>query len=232
MIGAGTVRRKFGRLIFAIVFASISTSTLWVAIQKQFRIQKVEVVGAQFEVIIDEDKMNKNLLFFPAQKVRAQLLVQNPILKDIQIRKKFPHTIEIIAYARDPSARLTLSDHEVIVDNEGVVLGLAGAEHRVLPLLSLSISNGSLGTTIDDPNVRQSLAIVKGIGKDIAIISITNIDSTTLLAKTDRVDIYFPQNGETSDKVATLQTLISGFRIKGNLPKVIDLRFDKPIVTF
>lgn len=214
-------RRRFGRLFFAIIFALLLTVGLGIAIQKQFRIQKVEVVGAQITVVIDEDKMNKNLLFFPAQKVRMEFLAQNPLLKDIHIRKKFPHTIEIIAYTRNPVARVALSDREVVVDGNGVILGSSQTEHQRLPII--------MGIGEDNESLQWSLTIINGVAD---IFSITNIDSTTLLAKANGIDIYFPQSEIILGKVATLQTLITGFRIKGNLPKVIDLRFDKPIVTF
>lgn len=232
MITSGTMRRKFGRLIFAFFLTIGSTAVLWLTARDLFRIQSVEVVGAQITVLVDQNKINKNLLFFPTQKVRAELLAANPLLKDIEIRKKFPHSLLIIAYMRDPIARLDLPDRQILVDRDGVVLGLAGSIDHALPVVLLPITSVPVGTTIEDARVRQSLAILAGMGKDIAIRSITNVDNSTLLAKTDTVDIYFPQNGETFDKVATLQTLIRGFRIKGTLPKVIDLRFDKPIVTF
>lgn len=214
-------RRRFGRFVFFLLFAILLTTGLWITIDKLFRIQRVEIVGTQISVVIDEDKMNKNLLFFPSQKIREQLLAQNPILKDITIRKKFPHTIEIITYTRDPVARVALSKREVVVDSSGVILGTSLSEYQKLPVI--------IGVTENSESLKRSVAIIIAVSE---IYSVTNVDGTTLLAKTSTTDIYFPQIGDMQFKVATLQTLLSGFRIKGTLPKMIDLRFEKPIVTF
>lgn len=214
-------RRRFGRFVFFLLFAILLTTGLWITIDKLFRIQRVEIVGTQIGVVIDEDKMNKNLLFFPSQKIREQLLAQNPILKDITIRKKFPHTIEIITYTRGPVARVALSKREVVVDSSGVILGTSLSEYQKLPVI--------IGVTENSESLKRSVAIIIAVSE---IYSVTNVDGTTLLAKTSTTDIYFPQIGDMQFKVATLQTLMSGFRIKGTLPKMIDLRFEKPIVTF
>lgn len=214
-------RRRVGRSVLTIFFTLLFTSGVGMAIQKQFRIQKVEVVGAQISVIIDEDKMNKNLLFFPTKKVRMQLLKQNPLLKNIVIQKIFPHTIRIVATSRRPIA--IIAESHLLVDSEGVILGAGETADNSLPLVYVAMA---------DPALRQSLEILRGLGKENGIVSITKGTSGTLLAKTSTIDIYFPQNDTILDKVATLQTLLAGFRIKGILPNVIDLRFDKPIVTF
>ena len=45
-----------------------------------------------------------------------------------------------------------------------------------------------------------------------------------------QLDIFFPQDGDIVEHIRTLQTLFTGFRIKGVLPAHIDLRFGKPVV--
>ena len=214
-------RKKIGRIIFAILIVIGITIGLWIAVRDLFQITHVEVIGAQIDVRIDQEKMNKNLLFFPTQKIRTQLLSQNPLVENIEIQKKFPHTIRIIVTSRMPIARVALSDRTVLVDREGVVIGLSGDADN-FPLLSLNN---------DESLLIESLEIVARMEQG-ELLSITKIDNATLLAKSTTTDIYFPQSDQIQNKVATLQSILSGFRIKGTLPKVIDLRFEKPIVTF
>lgn len=214
-------RRRFGRFVFFIIVTILLTTSLWIIIDKLFRIQRVEIRGAQIGVVIDQEKINKNLLFFPVQKVREQLRNQNPLLKDIVIRKKFPNTLEITAHTRDPVARVSLDNREIVVDSAGITLGISQQEHQKLPVI--------IGVTENSESLQKSVIIIAGLSD---IYSVTNINGSSLLAKTSTTDIYFPQKHDLNDKVATLQTLLSGFRIKGTLPKMIDLRFEKPIVTF
>lgn len=224
--------RKFGRLIVAIILAISGSFGLYALTKRVFTIDSIEVVGTQIDVSINEQKINKNLLFFPTENVRLQLLKDNPIIKDVQIRKKFPHTLVIVAYARTPIARLEFPLLSVLVDRDGVVLGQASLQDSSLPLLRLDIPQVNPGNMLTDPRLRQSLTFLSSLNEDIHIAYIAELDNQSLRAKADKLDIYFPQNGTIVSKVATLQTLTSGFRIKGILPKVIDLRFDKPVVTF
>ncbi|KKU88687.1 MAG: hypothetical protein UY16_C0003G0029 [Candidatus Gottesmanbacteria bacterium GW2011_GWA2_47_9] len=78
----------------------------------------------------------------------------------------------------------------------------------------------------------QSLRFAEAVGGQEVISSITARDGPSLVATIGETDILFTQDVEVETVATTLQTLLTGFRIKGSLPKTIDLRFDKPIVTF
>lgn len=218
-VAASTFRRRFGRLIFVGMLVFFITTGLWIVVRREFKIQTIEVVGKEVIVKLDERRIDTNLLFFPTAKVRSDLLSENPLLKDVQFHKKYPATLVIVAIPRSPIARVALTGRTVLVDSEGVVLGLASAKDEKLPL-------------IEESNLKQSLGFLTHMKDMLLVESITIIDSKTLLAKAGKLDIYIPQHIDLTSKATTLQTLIRGFRIKGILPKVIDLRFDKPIVTF
>ncbi len=74
--------------------------------------------------------------------------------------------------------------------------------------------------------VRSHCGECRGEGK-----SISEKDSASILATMGHTNIFLPQKGDLKVKAGTLQTIVMGFRIKGTLPTVIDLRFEKPIVT-
>lgn len=223
--------RRYGKtiLILVLVLAVSTGVALWLG--RFFDVQNIEVVGPTVSLSVDQKKLDKNILFFPSEKVRAQILLDNPMLKDVQIHKKLPHTLVIVAYPRSPIARLATGDHEVLIDENGFAVGLASVSDGTLPLLSFSLEGIPIGRKNTDPRVSSSLAFIKGIG-DIKVTSIQELDSASLTARIAETDIYFTQGEDVASKVNTLQTIIAGFRIKGTLPKVIDLRFDKPIVRF
>jgi hypothetical protein len=77
-----------------------------------------------------------------------------------------------------------------------------------------------------------ALAFLNGTRDFLPIQTITIEDDSSLRAKSNTMDILFPQDGSMPAILATLQTLLSGFRIKGTLPTLIDLRFNKPMVKF
>jgi hypothetical protein len=89
-----------------------------------------------------------------------------------------------------------------------------------------------IGEKITDPRVSAGISFITGMRDILSVSSISVEDERSLRAKCDKLDILFPQDGPIAPILATLQTLLSGFRIKGTLPTFIDLRFNKPIIKF
>lgn len=183
------------------------------------------------QIVIDEKKMSKNLLFFPSGRARKELLADNILLSDVQFQKKYPHTLVIVPLLRPAFVRLRSGDRVVLVDRTGVVL-MDGDQGLALPIIQFSLPFVRVGETITDKRVQMSLAVLDGLQKAFTIISITEFDGPSLFVKTDKTDIFIPQESDVVGILATLQTLITGFRIKGTLPAVVDLRFDKPVIKF
>lgn len=220
------VRRSIGLGIILIVIA-----VFYRIVTTAFAIRTVEVIGSGVEVSLDEAKLTKNLLLFPAQKIRERLLHDNPLLRDVVIRKKYPHTLVIEPVKRVAAAVLVTGDQSIVLDREGVVLPQSERE-STLPAVIMDVGTVHTGQAVTDSGVLVSLRLIEGLGDSWHIVSITKQESGLLVAKYQESEIFFTQEKDPVALSATLQTLLAGFRIKGSLPKVIDLRFDKPIVTF
>jgi len=222
-------RRKFGKLIFLLFFTLAASVILYLFITRFFSIQTIIVDGQNVRLIIDNKKIPKNLLFFPSDRIRQELLRDNSLLADIQFQKVFPHILKIRPIIRIPFARLIVDGRLVLVDRSGVALQ-DGDGGLPLPLISVSINPFRVGETISDPKLQFALTILDLTKPYLTVVSITNTDGSTFLVKDAKTDIFLTQDKQASGTLATLQMLITGFRIKGTLPTVVDLRFDKPIV--
>lgn len=229
LIHAGTVRRKFGRIIlvcFSILLVSIF---FYLLVTRMFLIQTIEVVGQNVTVVVDNNKIPKNLLFFPSERIRSEILRDNPLLSDIQFEKNYPHTLKIKAILRSPFARLFSGDRMVLIDRDGVVL-MDGDEGLRLPLITIQLLSIRVGETLHDQGVQFVLAFLKGTSEYLTPESVVQLDSASFQVKDAKTDIFITQEKPVNQTLATLQMLIAGFRIKGTLPSVVDLRFDKPVV--
>ncbi len=200
-------------------------------INSLFSLQTVEVVGQDITIELNKKLLHTNLLFIPLDQVRKQLLKDYVLLSDVEIQKKYPHTIRIIPKLRLPIARLYTRDRIVIVDKEGWVVGDVQSQ-ATLPSLEFDIAHVFTGMKIQDARVLASLTFLSALPYDMQIERITIHDNASLRATSDRIDIYIPHAADMKKIATTLQTLRTGFRIKGKLPVIIDLRFDKPVVTF
>jgi hypothetical protein len=224
--------RKFGKSVgYVLLFILFSGAVYWVSMW-MFTIKSIIVVGNNIQVKVDEARLPKTLLLFPSAALREQLLKDNPTLSDLQFQKKYPHTLVIVPALRTAVVRLSLTGREVLVDESATVLGDADATSAPLPRLVIPLTAVHIGEKIADPRVTAGISFITGIRDTLQIRSISVEDERSLRAKSDKLDILFPQDGSTPSTLATLQTLLAGFRIKGTLPTFIDLRFSKPIVKF
>ena len=190
------------------------------------------VVGKNIHVNVNKEYLPNSLIFFPSAKIRDQLLKDNPILADIQFKKHYPHTLLIIPTLRTPVAFLRIGSRDVLVDKSGIVLADADASSKELPHIIIPLSAVRIGETITDSRFVAALAFLAGTRDMVPIQTIIIENDSSLRARSSTMDILFPQDGSMSAILATLQTVLAGFRIKGTLPTIIDLRFNKPIVKF
>lgn len=230
--------RRFGKYVAYGVIAVLLSIGLYFLSSFLFAIRTIEVASSDIKLEVDERRIPKNLLLFPAKKIADDLLIHNPLLSSISFIKKYPHTLVIVPQVRKPVARLITPDRRVLIDIEAVVLG---EDDGVLALPSVEYPAVGLrvGGTVHDLGVVQAVRVMSVISSIISISRVVPLEERYLQAEGSvqssegkQLRILFTHNQDISTLVTTLQTLMTGFRIKGTLPALIDLRFDKPIVTF
>lgn len=230
---AGTIfTRKFGLTIMYGVLFLIVSAGIYLAISKLFAIHEIRVVGGNIQVSVDEQRLPRTLLFFPSDTLRAEILKNNPVLADIRFEKWYPHTLVIVPTLRPAAAVLITPSRRVFIDGQSIVLAEANNSAGGLPQIIASISGLRIGQRVSDNRVVSSLAFFTGMQSTLPLETATISDDGVVKAHSGNLDILFTQDEKTPKIITTLQTLLTGFRIKGTLPSVIDLRFDKPVITF
>ncbi|OGG34522.1 hypothetical protein A2363_04995 [Candidatus Gottesmanbacteria bacterium RIFOXYB1_FULL_47_11] len=222
------MRRKYA-LFFRILLFVIFSLCVYIGVTKLFALTSILVIGENIQITVDLKKLPKTLLFFPSEKIRSDLLAANPILGDITFEKKYPHTLVINPVMRSAYAILITPSRQVFVDDQGVVLGDTPGTPPGLPTIRVDAPNIRIGQKIADPRIVAALSFLRGT-RGVLPVGLVEEQSGSLHAVSATLDIFFTQDA-IEQTLATLQTLIAGFRIKGTLPKVIDLRFDKPVIT-
>lgn len=214
--------------ILAVFFVSALLS--WI-VNTVFTVRSIEVVGEGVRISIDPEKMPRNLLFFPVERVKNDLLRDYPTIASITIKKKYPGTLVIMATLRVPKAIVVTLNSTYAIDKEGVVLE-EYPEKTLLPIIRIDVPPAPLGKRMTDPRITVGLSFLRDTEGSIAITRITSGEGDTLQATDGIMNILFSQKSDIQAIARTLQTMLMGFRIKGALPASIDLRFAKPVVTF
>lgn len=223
------VVRRFGKIIILLCVAIGVSFAAYYFITSTFRLRKIEYVGEGAIIQIDETRIPGNVLFFPAERIRKTLLTDHPELKDVYVTKKFPNTLRIEPVFREPYVLLQAKDKVVLLDREQVVVAYASGVERY-PRLKMPISVEKKGQKLDDDRIRLAIGFLVSTAPLVHFTEVTEVDSLSLSFKSDTTEVFITQNADLADVTTTLQTLIEGFRIKGILPKIIDLRFSKPII--
>lgn len=195
-----------------------------------FQVKHIEVTGDPVQLEINQSIFVNNILFFPTDSVARQLKLDNPLVKSVEIRKKFPSTLEFVIYKRRPIAEISTDGIRFGVDEESVVTEASPNEQ--FPMITVSIPLVRIGVTVKDPTVVQSVALISKTKPLIQWSSFEPYETQSIRARTGQTDILITQTSDLQQVLDTLQTLMEGFRIKGTIPKSIDLRFGKPIVQF
>lgn len=223
------MKRKLITVIVAIgILAATMAVIFWIV--HAFTITNIIVSGDAARIEVNAKQFVGNILFFNADSAIAQIVEDNPLVKSIEIKKHFPSTLELVVYKRQPIARLKTSSAIVGIDGDGVVTDALGEDS--LPVIEIDVPLVRMGQVMKEDAVKQAAAIVSAIQPLVQVRKIERYESASLRVITKETNIFFPQKGDIRKTLDTLQTLISGFRIKGTMPKTIDLRFDKPVVQF
>lgn len=226
---AYTVRRTL-RIMGVIVLIILLAVLFGFLIARAFELKRVEVEGAGIAVSVNRDKLGQSLLFLQTARVREELLENYPLLFSVRFEKKFPDTLIIHLIKRQPYVILVSRGIQYPLDRDGYVLDAVPRESGY-PVFFLDTPPLSVGSPVKEEKVRTGLTFLTALSGSVPVSTIREVDGAYLAARSGNTNIFLPQKGDIRGKAATLQTIIEGFRIKGNLPSVIDLRFDKPVVT-
>lgn len=220
---ASIVWRRISRYVLTFCFIASVSYGLYFLCSSLFSVRRIEIVGDRIGVQIDEGRMPRNLLFLPAEKIRADLLSAYPQLSDVKISRIFPHTLRLVFDRRSAVARYDSGAIQSSVAADGMILGPALPEDENLPLISAP------DTSLFGPILHAILAF-RPLG---------HLEKVTVLDDGNSLDIHFSDtdivisvNSDTGPAADTLQTLLSGFRMKGKVPARIDLRFQKPVLSY
>lgn len=230
-VSRGVVIRKFGKVFAAVVLVAAGLGLFLVAGNFLFTIRAVEVVGVGVTVAIDEQRFVKNLLFFPSDALRVQLLREYPLLESVEIHKKYPHTLLVVAHKRPAVAAIANGNRTFLVSRDGTILGDADGRERI-PVGYFQVRAYAPGERVSEKDAAAFIGFIAHLPDVSQVRDGTTHDAASIRVKLATMDIYVALDSDMAAKASTLQMLLAGFRIKGTLPAVIDLRFDKPIVTF
>lgn len=194
-----------------------------------FRIKKVIVISSSAEIRGLNQLFSQNYLSLNEEITAQKLLTVNPLIKNIKISKTFPQTLTLNVFWRKPQAKILLDDKIILIDEEGKAS--AGYPDGLTEITGTKITLPASGST--DWRILKSVNYITVLSKSgirVNNIYIFDEESIFILDLADGEEVKIPFQTDPDKVSASLQVIISRFRIEGKFISSIDFRFDKPLV--
>tara|TARA_B100000902_G_scaffold90350_1_gene94029 strand:+ start:1550 stop:2293 length:744 start_codon:yes stop_codon:yes gene_type:complete len=231
-------------IIFFIAIIGLCVLSLnWADFKKIYEVKQVNIHGTNFfdQSIIEEksnDMMLYNIFNSDLRNYKDEILGFDHII-DCKISRKFPTTIDITIYEREPIALIN-SDELIILDSEGVCLPVEYCDLS-LPILTNFKSNPELypkGSTTTSTNVLNSVELIRYTKDNFSMIY--DEISEFVFNENSEYEIIL-KNGKTriilgsknlQDKIKYLSSFQETLKEEKNIKdfKYIDLRYSKQII--
>ncbi len=219
--------------VLLLVFFSI-----FVLIGEKFRVTHIvveSIPNMQLNGLSSADRAFLPLL--SERSLELRIVRQNPMVQSVKVTKRFPDTLDVSVTLYTPVAFVQTDNGYFKLAEDGRIIGFTQTRDSSLPLLiyyqKLSKNSFDVGDRIGYQDIDAALFFAR---------SLTNLDEKPdsvdiggfdmIVCNIGRKQIVFTSEKSVHDQEYALEELIRQFKIEGKGYQKIDLRFDKPVVTF
>ena len=196
----------------------------------RFQLKKVIIISQNKEIRGLSVFNKANLLLLNNEQIIYFLLSKNMFIKSIKLSKSFPSSEKMEVIWRMPYAEIISSRDPFYIDSEGFPAESDTAFSQIPQIYSpnIIINNAS-----PDWRLKKAVYLINLLDKKnlhLAKIAIDNNSQVFTGLIDDSIEIIIPLNSDPQVVSASLQTIISRFRIEGKFIAKIDFKFEKPVV--
>lgn len=239
-------RRKFGSTVLFVIkiiaICAFICGLVYVFFKLDyFDISDVEIKGVKNFVsstdlneLAESRSLGKNIFLFKKRKLEESLKKDFQGAKTILIRRKLPSTLVVNVEERVALAVVKdLQDDYFLVDNEGYVLGKIDPSKTNLPKVNYG-ADISVGFILEPGLVLRFLSLLKVLDENKILVSDLTITSEHISFYIDSNDVQVLISNKKSEKesVEVLGSLLEKLSTEGKDPSLIDLRYDKVVVSY
>lgn len=185
--------------------------------------------------------LGENIFFIDLNKLKEEIELNHPELKDIVVRRVLPNKLIVQAKKRRPLMQIR-SDRFYLVDEAGVILPDAkNFPQEDIPIVSGISGNiagirGSRFSMAEKQAIDKALLLInaissnKRLSKDrLKMIDMRDIHNVSFFLEENNVEIKIGES-EFQKRLDVLATVIEQLGLDIERVRYIDLRFDDPIV--
>jgi hypothetical protein len=168
------------------------------------------------------------------------IVKNNPYVKAVKIEKEYPSSLHLKVTYYSPLALLKVKDGFFLLSDEAHILAKSREEiqGKKLPLMNyyqnIPFSTYQAGQQILFKDIQDSMYFLqnmKELKPEVISIDIAGFYMLGLYTRTGE-KYFFSSDKEREKQLYQLEQTVHYFKVNGKKYKTLDLRFDKPVVTF
>ena len=206
-----------------------------------FNIKNIEVTGTRnFVSEMDLLEISKsrsyghNILNFNIADFETSLLESFHGARAIKISKKYPSTLKLDVYEREPLAIVHDTEREnfFLIDGDGYILGQIEPDTTNFPKISYS-GDLEVGYFLEKEVVAIYFELLNALDNEkISASSMSAHPSYVSLYTGNSVEVFVGKDKNIAEVVSALSTLLKQLATEGRHVRRVDLRYDKVIVSY
>lgn len=208
-------------------------------LNKIFKIKKIELESRKKINLKNYNQLiNKNLIFLNQYDIEKQIVIENPTLRKVNIEKNWPSTLKITVDFYAPVASLVTNNGYFDLSEDGRILFKKNSKKTDLPIINyyqkLNSNSYQTGDWISFEDIKKTLYFIE-ILQRINLLPITiDIKGQDMLVFNliGNKSVIFSVSKDKEIQDYQLELIVKQFKIEGKDYKKIDLRFEKPIISF
>lgn len=229
--------RVIKKAIVILFFAGIFFGFLWIG-TNIVKVRTIIIEGDNKQELRGLRKYyQKNLIFLSPKEIEQSILTDNPQLQSVSIEKKYPNSLVISIKEQQIVATLEMNEGYAYLSEDGKIVQKSREQNKQLPLIhyyqKFIYSVVSAGDDLKYIDIISALHFIKKcseLGLKTDTVDISGLDM--LLFTIGDKKMYFTTEKDIRTQDYELGEIIRQFKIEGKDFKSLDLRFDKPIITF
>ncbi|RJR15561.1 FtsQ-type POTRA domain-containing protein [Candidatus Microgenomates bacterium] len=195
-----------------------------------FTVRTITIVGNE-QLITNQSPLTAptNILYFNKKKLHDEVLRLNPLVLDVDIQRVFPNGLSITLTPRTPVLLISTDTGDFFLDKHGEIIPGASTVYDRSSYVQIACNQNVAGG--------EQVKIAAAAAYAFTLQNYPEIQPQLFTCAHDRLIIaveelvaYVPYEGDIEATVSSLHFLLKQFRIEGQHPKAVDLRFEKPVL--
>lgn len=223
----------------ATLLLSVTLGILFIFVSSFFTIQRIVVSGnGRKEIRGLEVYKNQNLLFLSTVSIEQNIRSRNPFLARVQAIKQYPRTLIVHIFSDEPVAAFVVSGGYYLLSSDARIIARirepAKASYPPIEYYQkFSYDSFKPGDTLDFADIKTALFFLKKMQDlDLVVNSIDINGLNMIVCKMKHAEVIYTTEKNVTMQAYELQTVVRQLKVTGKSFRVLDLRFDKPVITF